>query len=81
MVLTVQHCTVSEKCLCILYVNMVLGVILWWANVHCKSNLTINKLSYSYSYLIYQMGMWYVFSTMCMPYLYAEHTSIHLLKY
>ncbi len=21
-----------------------------WANVHCKSNLTINKLSYSYSY-------------------------------
>ncbi len=24
MVLTVQHYTVSEKCLCILYVNMVL---------------------------------------------------------
>ncbi len=22
----------------------------WWAHVHCKSNLTINKLSYSYSY-------------------------------
>ncbi len=22
----------------------------WWANVHCKSNLTINTLSYSYSY-------------------------------
>ncbi len=23
---------------------------LWWANVHCKSNLPVNKLSYSYSY-------------------------------
>ncbi len=56
MVLTVQNYTVSEKRLCILYVNMVLTVVLycvrdnspWWANVHCKSNMTINKLSYSY---------------------------------
>ncbi len=22
----------------------------WWAKVHCNSNLTINKLSYFYSY-------------------------------
>ncbi len=38
MVLTVQRYIVSE-------INSP-----WWANVHCKSNLTINKLSYSYSY-------------------------------
>ncbi len=51
----------SQKCLCILYENTVLDVQCYIMSEiiapgglkgYCKSNLTINKLSYSYLILI-----------------------------
>ncbi len=45
----------------------------WWANVHCKSNLTINKLSYSYSYSYSWWSLYLVGFLSDGQFLYGDH--------